>query len=217
MVISQMRNIAKREDIRDLILDGVDVLLARYGYKKMTMEDLAQQVGIGKGTIYLHFPSKEEVTLSHVDRIAERVLLELRRIAGSDSLPDLKLREMLRVRVLYRFDSVRNYTQSLNALLSSLRKDLLARRERHFQNEMKVFGEVLMEGRELGRFRFARIRETAEAFIWSTNSLLPYSLTTQELGRRKEIEERVRSIAELLLKGIVRPASQRKKTGALSG
>ena len=29
-----MRQIARREDIRDLILDAVDVLLARYGYKK---------------------------------------------------------------------------------------------------------------------------------------------------------------------------------------
>jgi AcrR family transcriptional regulator len=40
-----MRQIAQRQDIRDLILDGVDILLARYGYRKMTMEDLAREVG----------------------------------------------------------------------------------------------------------------------------------------------------------------------------
>jgi Bacterial regulatory proteins, tetR family len=67
----QMRQIAQRSDIQDLILDGVDVLLSRYGYRKMTMDHLARQVGIGKGTIYLHFPSKEEVTLSHINRIVE--------------------------------------------------------------------------------------------------------------------------------------------------
>jgi AcrR family transcriptional regulator len=206
-----MRNIARREDIRDLILDGVDVLLGRYGYKKMTMDDLAQQVGIGKGTIYLHFPSKEEVTLSHIDRIAERVLQQLKRIAQSDSLPDWRLREMLRVRVLYRFDSVRGYSQSLNDLLSSLRKDLLVRRESHFKNEAKVFQEVLMDGREQGFFRFARLKETADAFIWSSNSLLPYSLTAQELGKRYEIEQRVDSIGDLLLNGIVKGKSGSRK------
>jgi len=54
-----MKAIAVREDISDLILDAADRLLARYGYKKMTMDDLAQEVGIGKGTIYLHFSTKE--------------------------------------------------------------------------------------------------------------------------------------------------------------
>ena len=66
-----MGKIAKREDIRDLILDAVGGLLAAYGYGKMTMQDVARQVGIGKGTIYLHFPSKEELVLAHIDRIAE--------------------------------------------------------------------------------------------------------------------------------------------------
>ena len=33
------------------------------------MDDLAREVGIGKGTIYLHFRSKEELALSHIDRI----------------------------------------------------------------------------------------------------------------------------------------------------
>ena len=37
-----MRSVATREDIRDLILDATDRLLSSRGYKKMTMEDLAQ-------------------------------------------------------------------------------------------------------------------------------------------------------------------------------
>ena len=53
-------------------MDATDRLLARFGYKKMTIDDLAQEVGIGKGTVYLHFSSKEEIALSHIDRIIER-------------------------------------------------------------------------------------------------------------------------------------------------
>ena len=77
-----MRAIAVREDICDLILDAADRLLARYGFK-MTMEDLAQEVGIGKGTVYLHFSSKEEVALSRVDRVVEHLKTELNSIARS--------------------------------------------------------------------------------------------------------------------------------------
>src|SRR4026208_993573 len=107
-----MRDIAQREDIRDLILDSVDVLLARYGYSKMTVEDIAQQTGIGKGTIYLHFSSKEELTLSHIDRIIDRLLTQLRSIAASESSPQDRVKKMLIARVMLRFESVRNYSES---------------------------------------------------------------------------------------------------------
>ena len=66
-----MRATVMRTDIREAILDAVDRRLARLGYKKMTVEGLAEEAGIGKGTVYLHFPSKEEEVLSHVDRIFE--------------------------------------------------------------------------------------------------------------------------------------------------
>ena len=197
-----MRHIAQRSDIRDLILDGVDVLLAQYGYKKMTMEDLAQQVGIGKGTIYLHFTSKEELTLAHIDRITDRLLHELRVIAESGEPADKRLRKMLVLRVLFRFDSVRHYSQSLNDLLSSLRKEFLARRQEYFQKEMDIFSRVLEEGKKEGVLRFADKHSTAQVLVWSTNSLLPYSLTTRELGSRADIEERVTRIANLILRGL---------------
>lgn len=39
------------KQVRDAILDSTDRLLALYGYKKMTIEDLCLDVGIGKGSI----------------------------------------------------------------------------------------------------------------------------------------------------------------------
>ena len=44
---------------RDRILDAAERLLARFGYKKTTMEDIAREAGLGKRTLYLHFASKE--------------------------------------------------------------------------------------------------------------------------------------------------------------
>src|SRR6266446_1048907 len=100
-----MKAIAAREDIRDLILEATDRLLARYGCKKMTMDDVAKEVGIGKGTIYLHFSSKEEIALARVDRIVNRLNERLRAIASSNASTMDRLRRMLLERVLFRFDS----------------------------------------------------------------------------------------------------------------
>ena len=205
-----MRKIAGREDIRDLILDAVDDLLARYGYRKMTMEDLARQVGIGKGTIYLHFPGKEELILSHIDRIAARIVDKLREIAGSPDSPDRRLRRMLVHRVLFRFDSVIHYSQNLNDLLSAVRTGLLVRREAHFEKEAGILEDVLREGSRPGTLDCPDPRTASQVLIQSTNSLLPFNLSARELGRREDLEAQVTRIADLLIKGLLpssRPAS----------
>jgi len=206
-----MRQIARRSDIRDLILDAVDGLLAKFGYKKMTMEDVAKQVGIGKGTIYLHFPSKEELVLAHIDRIGETVVRKLQEMAGSPDSTERKLRRMLVLRVLHRFDSVAHYSQSLGDLLSSVRAALLVRRQAYFGKEAVVFEGLLREGNRRGTLDCSDPRTTSLVLIQSTNSLLPFNLSARELGRREELEDQVGRIAELLVKGLLpcpsRPAS----------
>jgi AcrR family transcriptional regulator len=199
-----MKHTLQKEEIPDEILNATDRLLARYGYKKMTIDDIAQEVGIGKGTIYLYFRSKEEIALSHIDRIIERMNERLKEIARADAPPDERLREMLLTRVLFRFDSVQHYTQSLNDLLAALRPRLLARRKRYFEEEARIFAEVLQEGDKIKTFAVADALETSKTLLLATNSLLPYSLNTKELGERSEIEEKVNNLADLLLKGLLR-------------
>ena len=195
---------AVREEVREAILDATDRLLARYGYRKMTVEDIAREVGIGKGSVYLHFASKEEIVLSHVDRIVERLKERLRELARTDATAAIRLRLMLLARVLYRFDSVQHYTRSLDDLLAALRPRLLARRAVYFDAEAQIFAGVLREGREAGEFAFADASATAYALLHATNALLPYSLSTAELGEREEVKEKTAQIADLILNGLLR-------------
>jgi len=195
--------IAPKEAVKEAILDATDRLLARFGYRKMTVEDIAAEAGIGKGTIYLHFTSKEEVVLSHVDRIVDRLKDQLREIAGSQATAAERLRLMLLTRVLFRFDSIQHYTQSLNDLLAALRPGLLARRALYFEAEAQIFAEVLTIGRHSGEFDFDDERVTAHALLQATNGLLPYSLSTTELGEREEVELRAAAVADLMLHGLL--------------
>ena len=198
-----MAAIAPKEVVKDAILDATDRLLARYGYRKMTVEDIASEAGIGKGTIYLHFSSKEEVVLSHVDRIVDRLKERLREIGNSDAPAAERLRQMLLTRVMFRFDSIQHYTQSLNDLLSALRPGLLARRAVYFDAEAQIFADVLVNGRQSGEFEFEDEQLTAHAMLQATNGLLPYSLSTTELGERQEVEQRASDVAALILRGLL--------------
>lgn len=48
-----------RQERTQRILDAAAELLLRWGYKRITIDDIAQQVGIGTGTVYLHWKTKE--------------------------------------------------------------------------------------------------------------------------------------------------------------
>lgn len=199
-----MPNVVQTKEVREALLDATDRLLSERGYQKMTIDDLAREVGIGKGSVYLHFTSKEEIALSHVDRIVERLKEQLKIIAEKQISPEKKLREMILLRVLFRFDSVQHYTQSLNDLLSSVRPKLLARRENYFAEEAAIFAGVIERGQANGDFAVGDSLEIADTFLLATNSLLPFRLTTDELGARADIEAKTTRLADLLIKGILK-------------
>lgn len=62
---------------RDSILQAARTVFARQGYADTVVEDIANQAGIGKGTLYLYFRSKEQIYLA--------ALLEEARQLDSDS------------------------------------------------------------------------------------------------------------------------------------
>lgn len=199
-----MKDSARQRTSRETILDATDRLLSRHGYKKMTIDDLAKEAGIGKGSVYLHFSSKEEIALSHIDRIIERLKVQLDSIAANPGSVETRLRKMLIHRVMYRFDSVQHYSQSLNELLSHLRSKLLQRRTRYFEEEARIFAKVIEEGKRAGVFQTRNSANTARSLLDATNSLLPYSLSAYELGERAEVEKKVKCIADLILSGLVK-------------
>ena len=197
-----MRDAVRTRNIRDEILDATDRLLTRYGYKKMTIDDLAREVGIGKGSVYLHFSSKEEIALSHIDRIIERLKANLRMIAAKRSGADKRLREMLVQRVMFRFDSVQHYTQSLNELLAHLRPRLLERRKRYFDEEAAILASIIIEGQDSKIFASGDSVDLAQTLVTATNALLPYSLSSYELGDRIDVADRAKKTADVLIRGL---------------
>jgi AcrR family transcriptional regulator len=48
----------------DAVLDAAADLLVRWGYRRVTVDEVARQACVGKGTVYLHFRSKEALFLT---------------------------------------------------------------------------------------------------------------------------------------------------------
>ena len=190
------------DQTRDRLLDAAERLLARLGYQKTTMEDLAREAGLGKRTIYLHFAGKEEVMLSTIDRIVERLLDSLREAANSGGPAAERLRRMLRLRVMFRFDSVRDYYQGIDDLFRAIRPAYMARRRVTSPPSPRSSRPCLPRARGRGELAVEDPREASFDLILATNALLPSALGARELGGRAEVEARARRIADLLIDGL---------------
>lgn len=197
-----MATVEPKVDLRDLVLDAAERLLGRVGYQKMTMDDIAREAGVGKRTIYLHFTGKEDVALRTIDRIAGRVQADLALIAASSRTPSEKLRDMLRARVISRVDSVHDYYQSLDEILSALRPQFMERRRAYMTAEEKQLAAIIEDGVRRGDFRCPNPVDAARALLTATNALLPHGLSVRELGERDAIERRTLAIADLLIRGL---------------
>lgn len=69
---------AEARDARaERILDVAADLLQRWGYKRLTMDDVASESGVGKGTIYLHWKTREALFRAVLNREILALLGEL--------------------------------------------------------------------------------------------------------------------------------------------
>lgn len=79
--------IAKKHDERlNEILDAAESLFVQKGYEHATINDILSKVGIGKGTFYHYFKSKEDVMLAVIDRISDSLVKKTKAIAEDSSL-----------------------------------------------------------------------------------------------------------------------------------
>lgn len=65
----------------EAIIDAVNYLLSEKGFDLMTMDDVAERVGIAKGSLYKHFSSKEKLAAAALTRLLKSTLEELDRLS----------------------------------------------------------------------------------------------------------------------------------------
>jgi AcrR family transcriptional regulator len=193
-----IRDINKQETY-EAIIDAAERLLDRYGYSKMTMTDLAEEAGIGVGTIYLYFPGKVDVALAVADRVNTRVRSQLQEIADAAPPPAQRLKQMLVSRILIRYDRVRNQQHPTDEFKRAV-QPVLSERRAHWQaEEAKIFARVLEEGHSNGEFVFDNAQLTAEILMLATTCLLPRNLTAEDLTEPRLVHQKTERLAGLLM------------------
>src|SRR5947208_14875021 len=64
----------QRQEREALILQTAEEVLMEKGYYETSIDEIAARVGIAKGTVYLHFPSKEDLVIAIFERDMKKLL-----------------------------------------------------------------------------------------------------------------------------------------------
>ena len=87
----QERRAKEREQRRAAIIEAAKVLCAQHGLDGVSMDRIAHEAELAKGTIYLYFRNREEMMMALIANEMDRLLQALEAVAGSDRTPQQQL------------------------------------------------------------------------------------------------------------------------------
>ncbi|MDX9869852.1 MAG: TetR/AcrR family transcriptional regulator [Candidatus Cloacimonadales bacterium] len=109
-----------KEDKRELILNTAEMLFEKYGYNKTSMEDIASEAFIGKGTIYYYFKTKEDIFLELAKHYHKKIFSQLNIELEKCKTFDEKFKLMIKLPISHAvktypvyYDALQTHTKSL--------------------------------------------------------------------------------------------------------
>src|SRR2546428_1312223 len=81
--------------LRERILRAAAPICARRDYHEVQMDDIVQACGVGKGTLYRYFPSKQQLSLAVMFEGIERLRDQLYAAVATDEPPARKIRHLV--------------------------------------------------------------------------------------------------------------------------
>jgi len=140
--------------VREEIIEAATRLFARYGFKKTSIDDVTAAVGIGKGSVYLHFTSKEELFAEVVRRMSDRMMDLLMADVERARSPLGKVRAFVETKQTTIADLGAELHLGEDTILELLPFASVHRRA-HDRREHALLAEVLREGTSCGAFSVA--------------------------------------------------------------
>jgi AcrR family transcriptional regulator len=182
------------------ILDAAAHIFAKRGYPKTDVQVIADALGVGKGTVYRYFSSKEALFLATVDR-GMHALTDVLIAAADDHEDPLERLEAVVIAYLTHFDAHPDLAE------------LIIQERAEFRDREKPTYFVHSDARR-GRWRealekmiaddIARDDLSVEALFDGISNLLYGTMFTNFFnGRVKSVEQQAREILDIYLDGIL--------------
>lgn len=155
---------------QDQILLAARKLFREKGYHGTSMQDIADAVGLQKGSLYLHITSKEDLLLDIVNRAHQDISEGLEAIYQLPLSPSEKLKQAIR----HHTSFIARNREALWVLLEETRH-LSPEKRKAVDTQLKrytdIFASIIEEGMRIGQFRPLNLKIAAFSVLGMCNWL----------------------------------------------
>jgi AcrR family transcriptional regulator len=131
---------------KQIILDIAARIFSRYGYAKTSVDEIAQEAKIAKGTIYYYFPSKEELFLNVVKEQAQLFVDEMREKINEVEGFEAKLRFFMQAPMTYVCEKMPLWVEGLQAIPFNFQQHFDTFRQDNRKKMLELLLEIMREG-----------------------------------------------------------------------
>ncbi|HZO74996.1 MAG TPA: helix-turn-helix domain-containing protein [Ktedonobacteraceae bacterium] len=156
---ADMRQRPLKERLRgvrtELILDVAEEVLVEKGYHDTAMDEIAARAGIAKGTLYQHFPHKEDLGFALFERGLMLFEQIVQQAAASSELTARARLERILLAVYQEHQGLRSQLLHLLYHDTDIRKSLLEKKGRLCERVERCaaqVGKIMEEGQAAGEF-----------------------------------------------------------------
>ncbi|HYM62259.1 MAG TPA: TetR/AcrR family transcriptional regulator [Thermoanaerobaculia bacterium] len=199
----------KRQSIQEAVIQ----LLCREGLQSVTMERVAQEVGIAKGTVYLHYRDKQELLDAVKEAVFAPLMTKMAGVVDSDLPPDRKLRAWAQCYLAF-FDERRDLFRVLLYERAVVRVQGSRYKAGRYKELVAGAEGVIADGIEARLFREVPAQKAAAMFVESNIAMMNHRLLATG---QSPVEEDADLITEVFLRGFAaeKPAKRATRARAL--
>ena len=196
--------IVDRENKRKEILTAAMNVFARKGVSKTKMIDIAFQAGIGKGTIYEYFESKDAIFYESFQHFMEQTDAVIARRLNNTRDPEAKLEGWIDGWLESLSDSIDFVAIMMDYWAEGIRtknKESVFNLQKIYEDYRKVIRDLLEEGIAKGKFKPVNTTITASILIGMLDGLALQWIMNRELFQFTEVSE---TLKNSFIKGLLK-------------
>lgn len=191
---------SKDREVREGIINAAREVFAHYGFRKTTMDDIAQAARKGKSSLYHYFESKDDVFRAVVEKEGNILEREIERALEKENTPQAKLMTytIKRMEILNR---VANFYSAFQDDYFENYGFIQKLRKKYDEWELNTIKRILQEGVDKKLFSIKDPELSAYAIV-TTMKGLEYHWAMQK--DTSKLKSGINSLFEILFNGIMR-------------
>jgi AcrR family transcriptional regulator len=188
------------DERKNQIINAAESVFTEKGFDQARMDDIAEETGLSKGTLYLYFKSKDDLIIAILDRMFQYEFRQVESLSLSEmnavdaiwKVTDVLTRDILRLQrlipIVYQFLALAFRNKYVQLVL-----------KKYINRYVDLLIPIIQRGVDSGEFRDVEVREVAIAMGAMMEGTLLLWVYDKSLVKP---EHHLRSGMKLLMEGV---------------